>query len=605
MIVTSTSGASRNTWNVQRGKDGTTAAAQANNATVGLVTMPPLVGIYTAANTNTSPGKTPSTSQTWPWPNDSAAALASYLQSNVYIPGSQVNTTNQARYLLPTDDAYQKIMRLYNWNYVVDNYNAAGTGSAYPGTTPCDWRIRFFGTDDNTVLFNASGSLNPPGSTGMCSATATYNEILRWLAQSTDPFPTQLRAGRIKYYSSIPTSITGTWPSYGGTDQRFWVELIDHILGFRQTAAGSYTDISAMAGYGGDFTWGTMQRTSPPGATQYMNYQDNPLRPLLRHWFSPILMVDYMHSYNLDLNTTAFCMQPGDTYEAPLYTAKQAYLACIKSMESNHPNDWFTFIPYSYPRTSANSVGRLNCVSCPLGTNYAYAKAALFFPFSTINADGTNNNTEVTPYDPDPSTGSIPSHNFVDTPRTDGDTCFSMGLMLAFNQFAVTPSSDTNLRTYVTSTPITFPTAMAGGMGRKGAQKLVIFETDGLANTTATSTLTSGGTYSYYPIRYDMNRPTNSEYPLSTAYNINNTTVLAEVYGLVDQLKATYGTTRNPFRLYTIGFGPVFNSGCRTPQAHRLLCKQCNFMPVRRQPPPRRCLPTRSSPERTPRWRQT
>ena len=34
-------------------------------------------------------------------------------------------------------------MRLYNWNYVVDNV----------GTTPCDWRVRFFGTDNNTKLF--------------------------------------------------------------------------------------------------------------------------------------------------------------------------------------------------------------------------------------------------------------------------------------------------------------------------------------------------------------------------------------------------------------------------------------------------------------------
>ena len=70
----------------------------------------------------------------------------------------------------------------------------------------------------------------------------------------------------------------------------------------------------------------------------------------------------------------------------------------------------------------------------------------------------------------------------MDTPRADGDTCFAMALMLCYNQFAVTPSTDTTLRSYVTSSPITFPTGMAGGMGRKGAQKVIIFETDGLAN---------------------------------------------------------------------------------------------------------------------------
>ena len=114
----------------------------------------------------------------------------------------------------------------------------------------------------------------------MYSATQTYNEILSWITQSPNPFPTQLRAGRVKYYGSIPTSITGTWPNYGSTDQRFWVEFIDHVLGFRQTSAGVYQDISDMAGYGSDFTWGTMGRsTSPPSATQYMSYTDNPHAP--------------------------------------------------------------------------------------------------------------------------------------------------------------------------------------------------------------------------------------------------------------------------------------------------------------------------------------
>ena len=105
------------------------------------------------------------------------------------------------------------------------------------------------------MLFNTSGSLNLPGSSHV------HDQLQRdpdaGSPRRPNPFPTQLRAGRIKYYGSIPTAITGTWPSYGSTDQRFWVEFIDHVLGFRQTSAGVYTDISAMAGYGSDFTWGT------------------------------------------------------------------------------------------------------------------------------------------------------------------------------------------------------------------------------------------------------------------------------------------------------------------------------------------------------------
>jgi hypothetical protein len=254
-----------------------------------------------------------------------------------------------------------------------------------------------------------------------------------------------------------------------------------------------------------------------------------------------------------------FPMQPGDSYEAPIYTAKEAYVATINTVQTNHPNDWVTVVPYSWPRSSASdTAGRLNCVSCPMGTNYNYATSALVYPFSTINADGSPNNTEVTPYDPDPATGMIPSANFWDTPRAEGDTSFAMALMLCYNQLAVTPSSDSTLRTFVTSSPITFPTGMAGGMGRKGAQKVIIFETDGLPNCLATASLVNAGTYKYYQVRYDMNRPNSSEYPSVTPLDINDSSVLSQIYSLITQCVTDYGTTRNPFRLYALGFGPVF-----------------------------------------------
>lgn len=239
---------------------------------------------------------------------------------------------------------------------------------------------------------------------------------------------------------------------------------------------------------------------------------------------------------------------------------KQAFSAAISTMQNNHPNDWFSLMSYSEPRQySTDPSGRFNMVNCPLGTNYNYAQAALLFPFSTINADGSCNNTEVTPYDADPSTGATPSSNFVDTPRSGGDTCFAMGLMLAYNQFAVTASSDSTLRGYVSNSPITFPTAMAGGMGRKGAQKVVIFETDGMANCYASANLITSGSYKYYQIRYDMNNPGSAEYPSVSPSTIYDTGVMTQVNTVVSALQSQYGTSRNPFRLYAIGFGPVFS----------------------------------------------
>ena len=59
-----------------------------------------------------------------------------------------------------------------------------------------------------------------------------------------------------------------------------------------------------------------------------------------------------------------------------------------------------------------------------------------------------------------------------------------------------------------------------------------------------------------------MNKPSSSEYPAVTPYgDLNDPAVLNQVYSLVQQLASTYGTTRNPFRLYAIGFGPVFATG--------------------------------------------
>jgi hypothetical protein len=55
-----------------------------------------------------------------------------------------------------------------------------------------------------------------------------------------------------------------------------------------------------------------------------------------------------------------------------------------------------------------------------------------------------------------------------------------------------------------------------------------------------------------------MNKPGSSEYPSTSSSNLNDPTVLSQVYSLVQQLASDYGTSRNPFRLYAIGFGPVF-----------------------------------------------
>jgi Flp pilus assembly protein TadG len=170
--------------------------------------------------------------------------------------GTTLTTANMPR-------TYYAVCRLFNRAYP--------GGPAWTSTSfHADWRLRFFGTNNNSVLFNIGNGLNTPG-----TYTINYNSILSWINQAfnsagnpVSPFPPQLRAGRIKYYGSIPTQITGSWPSYGSTDQRFWKEFIDYALGFRQTGSNTYTDVSQMSGYGSDFSWGNTSLSIFPSAPQ-------------------------------------------------------------------------------------------------------------------------------------------------------------------------------------------------------------------------------------------------------------------------------------------------------------------------------------------------
>ena len=154
----------------------------------------------------------------------------------------------------------------------------------------------------------------------------------------------------------------------------------------------------------------------------------------------------------------------------------------------------------------------------------------------------------ITPYDSD----------FDNVPRANGGTAPGMGFMLAYNQFS---SSYPSLRTYMLPQP-TYRGA-AGGLGRKGASRTVIFETDGAPNTRGFGNIVNSGSDSYYPVR--IKDPTNiaaggNEYPNSGTYDIN------EVYTIVKQLAALdtasppgLSTTRKPALVFSLGYGSLFD----------------------------------------------
>ncbi|HEY1377428.1 MAG TPA: pilus assembly protein TadG-related protein [Gemmataceae bacterium] len=421
-----------------------------------------------------------------------------------------------------------------------------------------DWRRKFFGTNDNTRLFDSGGNWKVPASTSSGVTTTNYTinyaAILTWIKASPSPFPPRLHAGHVQYYSSIPSTIdTSSFPP-ADRDQRFWKEYIDYCLGLQQTGSTSWSVITPAVGYGDDYTWTSssypIQITSPPSDGRYMNYADNPKRPRTHFWFGPMTMVDFISNFN-----QARFWAPGDCHEAPLYACKLAVRAALTDAQNNHPNDYMSLVLFSYPKTSASDASnyygqpRFNAPRVPLGTNYPLMTASLWFPPSTLNADGTNNLSMVTPYDAGND----------EVPRAAGVTCYAMPLMLAYNQFRYTTTSDTTLRRWVTPST-TVPEGLAGGMGRKGAQKMVIFMTDGAPNTKATAALSTATNPKYYPVRYNAANQAGSEYPAVTYVGDNDSGVLAEINGIIDQLKADNSTARRPFRLHAIGFGPVFDA---------------------------------------------
>jgi Flp pilus assembly protein TadG len=477
-------------------------------------------------------------------------------------------------------------------DYTGTTFNKYTTGPGYYGKTfyvwppdplaANDWRQLYFGTNDNSKLWDSSGNFQTPSTGGY---TVNYTAILNWLTTvGPNPFPSRLQSGRIVYYTAIPTTInTATWPPTD-LNQRFWKDYIDYVLGFMQTGTGSYTDISTnasgLSGYGNDQTWGTVKITAKAsiakvgGKTPYMNYTDNPQRPLLSFWFGPLTMIDFLGNYNLwysvSPNCSRYCWWPGTCHESPMYECKLGLQAALEDMNNNHPNDQVSLIYFSTPAsTSTDTAGnRFNRVRVGLGQNFSNMEDSLWYPPATVG----NSSATVTPYD----------SNNIEVPRAQGGTCYAYPLMLAYNQF----SSNTSLQTYNTAEPA----GDAGGNGRVGAQKILIFETDGAPNTTASANFTNGGSYkSYYNIRYNSASPGSSDYPSGVnGYGDNDPTVTSQIYTVCNQLAGSstgtgFSTGSKPMLIHCLAFGPLGPNAVPTLAAMQSIGNVTDGMPAYKQ----------------------
>jgi hypothetical protein len=270
----------------------------------------------------------------------------------------------------------------------------------------------------------------------------------------------------------------------------------------------------------------------PAAATgTYMNYLDNPLRPRHRMWFGPMTMIQYIADTGLNSGTIR---------DISTYSAKLGIASVINDIQINHPNDSVSMIIFNRPQyTGDPQIGTFSQAQSSLGRDYTTMYNSLWYP-------PNSSSTDVRPWD----------INGLQTPRSFADytsnTATQHGLMLAYNQFSGNPA---------------LVASGAGGLGRVGAQRLVILETDGMANVGDNPALgfsNNGYGQSYYNI---LPGQTN------TATGYDQTALLQVVQAICNTKDGVAGTPNSevanpgypgyavpsrPVSVQTIAFGIVF-----------------------------------------------
>jgi hypothetical protein len=387
---------------------------------------------------------------------------------------------------------------------------------------------------DDRLLWDSSGNWqDPPG-----NYQINYAAILNWIKNTgPNPFPAQLRAGHVLYYSSIPTDVpasaythTNANSQIANADQRFWKEYIDFVVGvWRDPYGNIQRPGNPSCSYGPDFTAGSGKAIKVSGPdykykttySAFIDPNDNPQRPQHRLWFGPMTMIQYMSDTGL---------LPGTAHDISLIAAKLGVAGALQDIQNNHPNDMVSLIMFSRPNYSGEpaAAGQFSVPRVSLGRDYTALGDALWFPPNSGSAD-------VRVWDT----------NDQQTPRAHGDYCSNTatdyGLMLAYNQF----SGNSSLQS-----------SGMGGLGRKGAQRIVILETDGMANQATSAGTTNAGAYqSYYNIG-----PLGSYSPSGSSASQSAQNVATAMCAL-DSAGGNppgYAQVRKPVLIHCIAFGAIF-----------------------------------------------
>jgi Flp pilus assembly protein TadG len=384
----------------------------------------------------------------------------------------------------------------------------------------------------NQALFNTAGT---NGVLKNGSFKINYPAVLAWIKSGPQVFPPNLRAGHVKYYSSIPDHVNnagspGTDEAY--LDQRFWREYIDFVLGFtgntsnydpRYTLAGVET-----AQWGGtNISIGsTTNLTYTDSVTKtvikpYMNYTDVPARPRMHFWFGPATMLAFLSTRlgsSSDRN-----MNAGTLAEAQTWQLKAGVRSALDDIRNNHPND--------QAGTAYFAGTNYTTVRVAMSQDWETLKNGLYYPQSLLAGikDGSAPNAEKRPY-----TSSFGEALVGDLPNGNNGTDPSSGFALGYNLLS--------------------SASAINGTGRRGATKIVIFETDGVPNGWRQFNFTAAGENSYYTSSSTTGSGSNGD-----------ATSISKATEIVSQIVAAtsangFSLENSPARVYPIAFGDLFSS---------------------------------------------
>lgn len=421
------------------------------------------------------------------------------------------------------------------------------------GRAMCDWRRRFFYqgnfTEANATAATPTGRFDPQvdndtttsgtqninqvllnASTGRVLNTTTskykvnYRAVLAWLKSGPQTLPPNLRAGRLVYYTSIPDDCD----DLTNLDKRFWRDYIDFVLGYTGNVS-TYDPNTNLAGNesrawpeGGAVS---IAATAASGTNPlpYMSYTDVPSTPRMHFWFGPLTMLGFISDRGGSYRWLA-----GTSHQAQCWQLKAGMNSALDDIKNNHPNDYCSlqyFADYNFQTPRA-----------VMSQDFATLKNSLFYPYTLLSAiKGGDTTSELRPYNT--SMGNTLVGN---VPYANGGTDPVSGFAQAFNTLSWSTSAY-SARTGANAGP------QNGGSGRRGAAKIVIFETDGVPNARRQWTYTGTGANTYYA--------EGGSYPGTSAADDS-----IQIVNKMNQLQGSggYNLPNNSVKVFCLAFGDLY-----------------------------------------------